>query len=133
LKVLLETAGVYKLLGNNQVYKNWKEKTFETIPKDAMLIGAWCSISSFPKMHAQLFLVDGEPPADMTEVVYDKKNLDNIFGHVNCGDSGSANAFIPLVGYQVRQQLKLAVWAHNMNWGAKDFHAEYTVIYSTET
>jgi len=123
----VSTIGIYKMLRGGEVRKNWHENIFN-VPAGSTLLFAEASISSFKNVHVQLFLIDGEAPNDMTEVVYEKP-LSNIFGHINCGDAAAANKIIPCMGYEVKDKLYLAYWSHNMNWQSKDFHGQYTVYY----
>ena len=132
--ILSETASIYRLVPSGgpkrSVYQNYKHATFRNIEFGAQLLGANVSISSFPKLHVQLWLTDGDMPSDATEVVYDKTTLPNTFAFTNCGDSGSANVSHPLYWRMVQNKLYLSVWSHNMNIVGKDFHGEVTVFYN---
>ena len=131
--MLSETASIYRLVPSGSppksVYRNYEHEEFRDIKLGARLFSANVSISSFPKLHVQLWLTDGKMPPDASEVVYDKETLPNTFAFTNCGDSGVANSLHLLFGRIVKDRLFLSVWSHNMNWQAKDFHGEITILY----
>ena len=127
----------YKLLESGEVFINTATKKWMP-PRDIAIVGFQGSISSFPWLHVQAWLI-ANPDALKQEQVTLKENTHGIFGHLNSGSSGAANitAMLPhsnFISLEKESPLYLAVWGHNMfnflGWKRKaDFHVQYDIHY----
>jgi hypothetical protein len=125
VKVL--TGSIGKLLPEDDVYKNWNHWMFD-LPRGTKIVGVSYTISSSKDLHVSMFLTDG--PYDHEEVVDDTELRRNILSPVNSGQLGTVNVYLPLNNYELREDLRLAVHAHNMYDHDVAFHASCTVFYT---
>ena len=131
------TLAFYKLLEGGEAFIKPDAKVWRP-PEDVKIVGFQGSISSFPLVHAQAWLVLNPEGLKQEQVIFEDPTH-GIFGHLNSGCQGAANIaviFPPERFILLREgvPLYLAIWGHNMQsilgWKQKgDFHVQYDVYF----
>lgn len=131
----------YALLEGGEVLLDTEAKMW--MPESYIeIIGLQASISSFPWLHAQVWLITNPEGLEQEEVILEPPGIEGtpgILGHINSGWMGGANQVIifppgKFISLRKGQPLYLGVWGHNMwdvlGWKKKfDFHAQYNIFY----
>jgi len=127
----------YRLLEGGEVYINPGAREWRS-PKYVKIIGFQGSISSFPLLHAQAWLIINEKALEQKEVIFEDPTP-GVFGHLNSGFAGTANVAImfppeKFIFLKAGDPLYLGIWGHNMHnilgWKQKaDFHVQYDIYY----
>jgi len=131
------TLSFYRLLEGGEAFIDTKAKEWKP-SEDIKILGFQGSISSFPLLHAQAWLVINPERLNQKEVIFEEPT-EGIFGHLNSGFAGATNVaimFPPEKFILLREgnPLYLAIWGHNMQnflgWNQKaDFHVQYNIYY----
>jgi hypothetical protein len=137
LNVEVVNLSYYKLLESGEVIMDTASKKWMA-PKDVSIVGFQGSISSFPWLHAQAWLIINLDALKQQQVT-SEENTHGIFGHLNSGSSGVANIAFAFpqdnsISLKMEGSLHLAVWGHNMfsflGWKRRaDFHVQYDIYY----
>ena len=131
------TLAFYKLLEGGEAFIKPDAKKW-IAPCDANIIGFQGTISSFPPLHAQAWLITNPEALKQEQVIFDDPTA-GAFGHINSGSAGTANQSIVFpqgksISLKKGEALYMGVWGHNMwsvlGWKRKaDFHCHYDIYY----
>jgi len=127
----------YRLLEGGEVFIKPDAKKW-VAPEEVEIIGFQGSISSFPPLHVQAWLIANPEALKQEEVILEEPTA-GIFGHINSGSAGTANHGMvfpqgKFISLKKVEPLYLGIWAHNMwsilGWRQKaDFHVQYDIYY----